>query len=672
MKKTCDEAARERLEARKVARGDREKSLKRLTAGESQDWRAIDQPGRLYERARMLGFTDEASAFLEDPETHGARVLEKIIAMNDLLDVLFLERGARAAKCVGRLSKPTGGGLKVGTGFLVSPRVMMTNHHVISSPEEALETRWELDFYLREDGFSTGPTQAFRLQPDALFLADAALDFALVAVEPVNDQGTSLADRGFHRLIAQSGKAVVGERVNIIQHPGGDPQKIGVHDNRLMDVVDDFVHYRTDTEGGSSGSPVFNNQWQLVALHHAAVGSANEGIRISRIVSHLRQESGGQESSLGLLADVLSPPESTGSAAADLGSASAPTIKDGKAHWVIPLHVSASLGDLSSPAPTPDVQDPAPSPSPSPSPSPAPSDPAPTDPPPVDPNDPILGPAIDALNDADALEYFNPDADGADRDAYYPSDLPSLDGTELYNRLSGLLKRTHTTHLSYSTARHQHLYPWVDRRPGAGRKLMGVYSGKIFEAEELIRRDIEALRLHEAKIREALVLNPGATDPDDLEALLESSPPFNCEHVVPQSWFQKRLPAKADMHHLFASETPCNGFRGNHAFFEFGPEAVRQNCGRQEQGKFEPMNSKAAVARATLYFLVRYPRDIADSSREMPKSRLSVLLDWHRSAEPDLWEKHRNAEIFKVQGNRNPFIDFPDLADKVAFHLGWG
>jgi endonuclease I len=155
--------------------------------------------------------------------------------------------------------------------------------------------------------------------------------------------------------------------------------------------------------------------------------------------------------------------------------------------------------------------------------------------------------------------------------------------------------------------------------------------------------------------------------------LLEAALPYNCEHVVPQSWFGKREPMRGDLHHLFACETRCNSFRGNIPYYDFPDfeEAVRDQCGKRETDKFEPLGGKGAVARATLYFLLRYPGQIGDASREMQKDRLPILLDWHRQNPPDEYERHRNLAIFDRQGNRNPLIDQPEWADRIDFSLGF-
>lgn len=162
---------------------------------------------------------------------------------------------------------------------------------------------------------------------------------------------------------------------------------------------------------------------------------------------------------------------------------------------------------------------------------------------------------------------------------------------------------------------------------------------------------------------------------DDLWLNLErsSSLTFNCEHVVCQSWFDKRQPMKADIHHLFACEPGCNSFRSNIPYWQFpiDEEVVRTECGRREEKKFEPEHGKGAVARATMYFIMRYPGEVGDERSELTKSRVDVLLGWHNAFPPDNYEKHRNWLTHKAQGNRNPFIDFPGLATKALLKRGF-
>ena len=81
---------------------------------------------------------------------------------------------------------------------------------------------------------------------------------------------------GSLKLINRSGKALLGERVSIIQHPQGNTKQIAIRENEVIDIFSDFIHYSTDTQPGSSGSPVFNDQWQVVGLHHAGVIQRDE------------------------------------------------------------------------------------------------------------------------------------------------------------------------------------------------------------------------------------------------------------------------------------------------------------------------------------------------------------------------------------------------------------
>lgn len=59
----------------------------------------------------------------------------------------------------------------------------------------------------------------------------------------------------------------VAQRIYIIGHPYGGTLQVSFQDNILLDHQDPKIHYRTPTEGGSSGSPVFNQQWELIGLH---------------------------------------------------------------------------------------------------------------------------------------------------------------------------------------------------------------------------------------------------------------------------------------------------------------------------------------------------------------------------------------------------------------------
>jgi hypothetical protein len=153
----------------------------------------------------------------------------------------------------------------------------MTNNHVLETETVAGRSAVEFDYYERRTG-QTGPTVLFEFEPQLFFLTDEDLDFTLVAVKTQSTTGTPLTEQGWIPLITDSGKALIGEPVNIIQHPRGAPQQIVIKNNKIADCIDDFLHYKADTEPGSSGSPVFNMQWELAALHHSGVPKRDASI----------------------------------------------------------------------------------------------------------------------------------------------------------------------------------------------------------------------------------------------------------------------------------------------------------------------------------------------------------------------------------------------------------
>jgi endonuclease I/V8-like Glu-specific endopeptidase len=660
---------------------------------------AADDPERVRLRLERKGVPPEVVDAALHPEEVERRAiatpaaggpainaLERIIGTSDLIGAGFLTAGARAARSVCRIEIVEAGGLVAGygTGVLISPRLLLTNNHVLGSAEAAAGSVAEFGYEADSDDRAR-PAVRFALEPDAFFATDPALDYAVVAVRDRSVDGQPLAPWAWVPLIAEQGKIIKGEMVNIVQHPGGEPKQVALRENQVIDLLADFLHYRTDTAPGSSGSPVFNDEWEMVALHHSGVparnasgnllaidGSvwteamgeqrlrwvANEGARVSRIVGHLREQPLGADqralldAALAATTPPVESPDAPGLAGRPLVAEPAVVIPTGAAAtggtttWTVPLQITVQVG--------------------TPVPAGAPAQPA------APPEDGDLAAALDALREGRKRPYYDAAADAEARDRYY-ADLPKrLSAAKRFAALSDLLQRTHTRQLRYDPSRQ--VYPWVDLQPNG--MLRSIYTGDEYDPETFIREDARIARERASWLRERRVGEAATATADAREArdMLEATLPYNCEHVVPQSWFDHREPMRGDLHHLFACESRCNSFRRNTPYFEFPQfdEAVRRGCGMIEGNRFEPSHGKGEAARATFYFLLRYPGEIDRTTGEYDEERLTMLLAWHTREPPDEHERHRNAAIFEASGNRNPLIDFPDWAGKIAFAAGLG
>jgi endonuclease G, mitochondrial len=267
--------------------------------------------------------------------------------------------------------------------------------------------------------------------------------------------------------------------------------------------------------------------------------------------------------------------------------------------------------------------------------------------------------------------YYDAEADADAAAQYYSAVDATATGPEFLRALKTLVTQTHTHTPRYKPA--VMVYPWVDLHPD--RQLRSIYSGRTFDPEDVIRDDARIEAERTSRLRD-LVTREVAIGPDaftDELAELDALMPYNCEHVVPQSSFAKKEPMRGDLHHLFTCESRCNSFRNNTPYFDFDDaRAVMDECGRSESGRFEPVAGKGAVARATLYFLLRYPGLIGDESRELQAERLPILLAWHEADPVGEWEHHRNAAIAETQGNRNPLIDNPQWASRIPFQAAFG
>lgn len=218
------------------------------------------------------------------PEDIDNSFVERVIGQTrDFLAVQFFDRGRAASRAVCRIVTNLPDGQSFGTGFLVTPSLLITNHHVLSNSNDAASSTAEFNYQLN-DANAVLPVETFQLDPARFFLTDKDLDFALVAVAPRSSAGTPLTSFGFCPLIGSEGKIIIGQPVNVIQHPKGELKQVVVRQNKLVDLpdkqpgsdIDRYAHYEADTEPGSSGSPVFNDQWEVVALHHSGIPLTNE------------------------------------------------------------------------------------------------------------------------------------------------------------------------------------------------------------------------------------------------------------------------------------------------------------------------------------------------------------------------------------------------------------
>jgi len=245
---------------------------------------------------------------------------EVVVHRDDMVPYLYLQRGLEAARAVAKLSVPrhiNGAPARgangdpviyLGTGWLIGRGLLLTNHHVVNAREEGEAAAREDDLRLQARGtialFDYDGDRVAGVPVAAVDLVawSTALDYALLRLDPAAPLreplrlGTKVAELTSDSYIA----------VNIIQHPGGFAKKFGIRNNLLTAATDLELRYFTDTVGGSSGSPVLNDQWEAVGLHRGAVfvkgvkfngrdvAYVNVGAQISAIREDLRARYAGQ------------------------------------------------------------------------------------------------------------------------------------------------------------------------------------------------------------------------------------------------------------------------------------------------------------------------------------------------------------------------------------------
>lgn len=228
----------------------------------------------------------------DERELEGLLRLKRDVASYDMT---FIQRASQPASAVCRMELPNQE--PIGTGFLVAKNLLLTNYHVIA-PDEDSDPNAFLDQIILRFAYVTTNTgegaegKTFKLAPSPLIkfkTVEQGLDYALLRIEddilsetnlqPISLNSERLPDRDMN--------------IHILQHPDGQTLRVTFSNNGITGVYerDGMIQYVSDTSVGSSGSPCFNDNWELVAVHHAQVpapfGVKCEGILFKSIFSEI-------------------------------------------------------------------------------------------------------------------------------------------------------------------------------------------------------------------------------------------------------------------------------------------------------------------------------------------------------------------------------------------------
>lgn len=195
---------------------------------------------------------------------------------------IFIQKALEISKSISRFRVPRifGGKFKdnevtFGTAWIIAPGILITNHHVI----EARDIKYESpanpeDFRLQAENltvwfdFFSESGSYLTCQNAELLASNKQLDYAIVKLK----ESEKILDRQPLCLVEKRPDLERGYRLNIVQHPRGGSLTYAIRNNFYVGTGanQDFLRYLTDTEGGSSGSPVLNDYWKVIGLHHAA------------------------------------------------------------------------------------------------------------------------------------------------------------------------------------------------------------------------------------------------------------------------------------------------------------------------------------------------------------------------------------------------------------------